>query len=515
MLLRNGQALGLAPQALAELVPLTTTGYFYAKDGLTLERQYATYGQLYKSQPWVAVVVDKLANAVARLPLNVYDESGDERTLDTTSAFAKLLAQPNSEMDTYGFWRWLVSTYEIYGEAYLLKLRDDAGRVIQLLPMHPMRTQIRRSHDGTEWPGAKPGDLLYVFTTGVASAGLVTAVADDVIPFKRYNPDGLMRGFSRLEPLRSTLMNEDSARRAMAAFWRNMGRPSMVLESEKALSKNGRDRLSDSFALSHGGSGNVGKALVLEDGVTAKSMQLTAEEMSYIESRKLNREEACAVYDVPPPVVHILDNATFSNITEQMRSMYRDTMAPRIVELESILDAHLRPEFGRTSSSKCAKFAVDEVLRGDIETRATTAVQLVTNGIAKPDELRPWFSFDQVGGVADKLYANSAMAPLGQKPPAPVAPAPKLDPEQAPSADDKPGLDPTKPDVAPEDDLPDKGNKHYRAIMGRIGRGQDLARIKSELIADLDPSDIDEARAVLKALSDAEAKVSQNEQDRH
>jgi HK97 family phage portal protein len=504
VLLRNGQAIGIAPQALAETTPLTATAYFYPKDGLFLERSFATYSHLYKAQPWVATVVDKIANAVARLPLYVYDSAGNERTVDTTSAYAKLLAQPNSEMNRYAFWRWVVSTYEIYGEAFVLKQRDYSGRVIQLLPMHPSRTQIKRSHDGSEWPGAKPGDLLYIFTTGVASAGLVEAKADDVIPFQRYNPDGLMRGWSRLEPLRSTLMNEDSARRAMAAFWQNMGRPSMVLESEKALSKPGRERLADSFTASHGGSGNVGKALVLEDGVTAKAMQLTAEEMSYIESRKLNRGEVCAVYDVPPPVVHILDAATYSNITEQMRSMYRDTMAPRIEELESILETHLRPEFGRTASTKEAVFAVDEVLRGDIETRATTAVQMVTNGIAKPDELRPWFGFDQVGGVANKLYANSAMAPLGQKPPTPVAPSAPATEANADNADDKPGLEPTKDDGTE----PDTSSKHYRSIMGRLGRGQDFAQIKSDMIAALDGSDIAEARLILKALADAETKVS-------
>jgi phage portal protein BeeE len=65
-------------------------------------------------------------------------------------------------------------------------------------------------------------------------------------------------------------------------------------------------------------------------------MTLTAEEAQYIETRKLNREEVCAAYDVPPPVVHILDRATFSNITEQMRSMYRDTMAPRLNGFEAI-----------------------------------------------------------------------------------------------------------------------------------------------------------------------------------
>ena len=63
--------------------------------------------------------------------------------------------------------------------------------------------------------------------------------------------------------------------------------------------------------------------------MTPHKLELTAEEAQYIETRKLNREEVCAAYDVPPPVVHILDRATFSNITEQMRSMYRDTMGGR------------------------------------------------------------------------------------------------------------------------------------------------------------------------------------------
>ena len=51
------------------------------------------------------------------------------------------------------------------------------------------------------------------------------------------------------------------------------------------------------------------------------SYRFNAEEMQYIESRKLNREEACMVYDMPPPVIHILDHATFSNITERVSTI--------------------------------------------------------------------------------------------------------------------------------------------------------------------------------------------------
>jgi hypothetical protein len=125
----------------------------------------------------------------------------------------------------------------------------------------------------------------------------------------------------------------------------------------------------------------------------------------------LNREEVCGVYDVPPPVIHILDHATFSNITEQMRSMYRDTMAPRLEDVESAIDHHLRePDFG---GSVEGRFALDEVLRGDFETRATAVGNLIQTGVMKPSEARPLFDLDDAGPVADKLYANSALQELG------------------------------------------------------------------------------------------------------
>jgi hypothetical protein len=41
----------------------------------------------------------------------------------------------------------------------------------------------------------------------------------DIVHFKSYNPDNQIRGMSRLEPLRQTILNEDAARRAAGAFW--------------------------------------------------------------------------------------------------------------------------------------------------------------------------------------------------------------------------------------------------------------------------------------------------------
>lgn len=439
MILSNGQVKVLAPQAFGEIAPQFYNSYFVPRTGLDLETTFATYAQLYQKQPWVATVVDKIANLVARLGVHVWDETSPTgKVLDTSSPYAKLMAKPCPQMDQYSFWLWVSSTLEIFGETYLIKLRDEKRRIIGLIPMHPAQTKIHREKDGT---------ITYQFL-GHPNQEFS---GDDVVPFRSFDPFGTMRGMSRLESLVSTLKNEDSARRATSSWWRNMGRPSMVLHTEKKLGPEGRGRLQDAVRATVGGSSNAGGILVLEDDVKPIQMQLSAEEMQYIESRKLNREEVCARFDMPPNAVHILDNATYSNISEQLRSVYRDTMAPRIEFLESVLNWHVGSEF---NDNRKAKFSVDEVLRGDFETRATAVTQLVNAGVMKPAEARQAFDLNEAGPEADKLYAHSAIQPLGQRP----EPAPAL---------------PVREDNG-SNVVPFPAQKYVRDIGGLIGRGKSL-----------------------------------------
>ena len=306
MLLANGKSVpNLAPQALAELVPQMAASFYYPDSmGLELERQYALYGEIYKCQPWVRTVVDKRAMAVARLPINVWDINGDTRKIDYRSKYAALIANPCEFLDNFAFWTWVQSTIDIYGETYLAMVKDENNFPTSFMPMHPSRVAIKRD--------PKTNEYLYTFQAGSGLGGeLVSFPQSDVVPFRLFNPNKLERGLSRLESLKSTIFAEDSSRNATAAMWGNSGRPNIVLSSEKALGDAGRSRLTNAFKQAHAGSSNAGKALVLEDGVTASAFQLTAVEMQFIESRHLNREEVCSVMDIAPPIVHILDKATF------------------------------------------------------------------------------------------------------------------------------------------------------------------------------------------------------------
>jgi len=418
VIVSNGTTLDFAPQALGETVPSLSNGYFYAEQGLSLSGRFAAYSALYRVQPIVSTLVDKIANAMARLTPKVWDNTPlTGKVQDLTSPYARLMADPCTVMSPFSFYRWTSSTYEIYGESFWYKVRDPngpsvetehgprlTGKVVNLLPMHPSRTAVHRDTKGA---------VEFIFTLGVASAGILHAPAEDVVAFLRFNPDSLMRGLSRLEPLRTTLLNEDSARRATASFWKNGLRPSIMVSHPNELSQPAKDRMKASIDARHAGADNMSGSLVLDEGMTMQVVQLSAEEMQYIEGRKLNMQEGCMVYDVPPPVVHILDHATFSNITEQMRSMYRDTMTPRLEDLESVIDFSLRPEFFPIGERE-AKFDMTDVLRGDYETRADKAVTLRQSGVYTGNEAR------DIVGIAlsddpemNKLYANAALVPLG------------------------------------------------------------------------------------------------------
>lgn len=404
MFLSNGAIVPAQVDTIGDRTPIFADASYYSNSSMQLTGLWAAYGALYKSQLWVGTVIRKLAMATARMPFDIKRSgTGNEQTPEA-GALTDLMRRPNPRMSGFKLWQWTSSTRDIYGEAFWLKLRDKQGVVRELHPMHPTNVIVRRLDDGS---------LEYIYSSGVRGASVLPPIPEqDVVVFTSYNPDTLNRGLSNLESLRMTLLNEDASRRATASFWDKGARPSVVLSTDNTLTQPAIDRLKKQFQAANGGPDNMGGTAVFEEGIKPTIVQLNMEEMQYIESRKLNREEVCAAYDVPPPVVHILDHATFSNITEQLRSQYRDTMAPRFVDFESVIDHQLVPDF-YAPGEVFTRFNMDEVLRGDFEVRAESVNKLIQVGVLKPSEGRPMFNLEPAGPEADKLYGNAALVPLG------------------------------------------------------------------------------------------------------
>lgn len=526
MLTIRGGSIPIAPQALAELTPIIPQGYYYPDFlGLELEYRYALYGEIYMHQPWVHAAINKRAEAVARLPINVWDIKSSTRVLDTRSAYARLMADPCPYLDPFSFWSWLQRTIDIYGEAYLSIQRDGNDSPSYLMPMHPDRVSVKRNPAN--------GEYTYYFMAGSGvNTELVSFEERDIVPFKLFNPNKLERGLSKMEALRSTIFAEDSSRNATSSMWRNAGRPNIVLETENRLGNAGRKRLKLAFDSAHSGSSMAGQTLVLEDGVTAKAMQVSAIDMQYIESRQLNREEICGVYDTAPPMIHILDRATFSNISAQMRAFYRDTMAPVLEFIQSVMDKYVGAYWLRPN---IMRFDVSEVIRGDFEIRMEAAHKGLTTGVMTPNEAREMIGLNRYADEkADKLYANAAIQELGfpqeqirlmgqvagatpdgtrvappQTIPIPSASSEGMKPQQPLSVPTQAGRQPPSaagPTPGNSDPSSRPRPKHLRAIKGAVGRGKDLEEFALYL-ADKHPGELGD---ILDAVHAAIAEKDNN-----
>lgn len=448
-------------------------GMAVTNDGyLGLLTRSMSYAAIVKTQPWVDSAINKLAFATARLPLKVYDrDNDDERTYVPDSPYSKLLANPNPRDNAFWFWLWTVSTFEQNGEAMWLKQREAAGRPpVNLWPLNPMNVTVEYNDKGL---------LVY---RHISDRSIVWD-ASDVVHFKSYNPDDVLRGMSRLEPLRDSLISEDAVRKAQQSWWKNGARPSVLLQHPGNISEPAAKRLASSWGRLQSGVDNWGKAAVLEEGMQASIMQLTAEQMEMSESRKLSRGEVCGVYDIPPPALQILDDATFSNISEQLRSLYRDTQGARLGLYESALDSQLRPDFD-PQGKLYAEFLMDEVLRGDFEQRTEAYQKAITSGWMKPAEARKAENLGDAGEEADRLYVNAALIPMSAQPTEP--------PEKVvPSANNE---------AEPEIEEPPVDNNLKRAVLGRLGRVKSVADIDiTALIKGLD----DESAMTVRALVNA------------
>lgn len=357
-----------------------------------------SYAEMFRRHPAVFTVVDKRGDLVARLPLKVYRPTDGGREVVRSSPFARLLAAPCREMSRFEFVKRLSVHDDLYGEWIVAKVRDAGGQVVELIPLVPWAVEVTWDESGQRF-------------YDVHGERSVTRLApSEVVHHRRVDPENPWRGLSPLEPLRATLDNTAAARAAMASFWARGARPGLALVHPGQLTQSAADRLKSQFDAIAAGAHKTGSTVVLEEGMEPKPMMLTAEESQYLETRKYDDREIYAAYHMPPTAVGDLEHATYSNVTENLRSVYRDTIAPRLQGFESTIASQLAVDF---AGDEYAEFLMDEVLRGAFEQRVDAYQAAINAGWMTPAEVRELENLPFVEG-SDVLLANQTLAPFGE-----------------------------------------------------------------------------------------------------
>ncbi|MBI3704557.1 MAG: phage portal protein [Rhizobiales bacterium] len=304
-----------------------------------------------------------IAESVGALSFVLYEgaaELGAHPLLD-------LMARPNPRQDGASFLEAVASHLLLSGNAYIEAVglqgslagqgNDQvASQVRELYALRPDRMKVVPGPDG--WPQA--------FEYTVASQTVrfeQNAAQPPILQLTMFNPLDDYYGLSPLEAASVAVDTHNAAASWNKALLDNAARPCGALvyggPEGSVLSDAQFERLKKELADQYQGVRNAGRPMVLEGGLDWKAMSLSPKDMDFMEAKHSAAREIALAFGVPPMLLAIPGDNTYSNYTEANRVFWRQTVLPLASRMGGALTQWLAPSFGANHEGTSLTLAVD------------------------------------------------------------------------------------------------------------------------------------------------------------
>lgn len=374
----------------------------------------ADYAEIWRTQQQVRTVCSFLGRNIAQIGAHVYRRVSDvDRERVTNHEVARLLNKPNPRTTRYRMMDSLVQDLGIFDNALLAKIKNKSTDITQGLVRIPP-FMVEPDGGNWMWPDG--------YWVGGKKRGLWLE-ADSVIHFRGYNPTDSRWGVSPMETLRQMLAEEYEAGVSRQQMWANGARFPGYIKRPKGStwSDEARKQFQADWNAAYTGQGSgAGGTPILEDDMDFHASGITPHDAQYLEVRKLTREEVAAAYHIPPPMVGILDHATFSNIKEQHQHLYQDTLGPWLKMISEELELQLLREF-EDAADLYIEFNMQEKMQGSFEEQAQSLQTSVGGPWLTRNEARARQNLPQIEG-GDDLITPLNVITGGQASPTDSAP---------------------------------------------------------------------------------------------
>jgi HK97 family phage portal protein len=384
---------------------------------MAMVNRVVSFTRLFQSQPWVAAAIMRMLTWAVRVPLKAYKKAGlddADRTLLTADdhPVAAMLSNPwaGGGGDTAHFVMSLLGPMLVHGNSVT---EIDLGKSGDTITM-----------TSKDWRYCQPlmpwRDSLEGFKFDVDTPKYTHELSiDQVLHLAWWSPTGPL-GTSPLMQLGTTLAIEDAAQRYQVAQFRHGGRPpSAVLASEAFLGIDPVERqaimkqLRTDMDMLYAGPENAGRPALLPPGLTWETVGHTSVEVELIDQRKVTREEIAAVYLIPPPMLGILERATYSNIGVQREMTYTDCLGPPLILIEQAINAQLCRDLLQ-EPDVFVEFDFAAVLRGDRLTQIDSIRDAIATAIMTPNEGRSILNMPQsdIPEMDEFFYPSNNLSPI-------------------------------------------------------------------------------------------------------
>lgn len=323
--------------------------------------------------------VNIIAGAMASMPLDLYRRvSEKEREVAVDHPLRDVLTRrPNSWQTPSEFRRMMQAHVLLRGDAIGLKI-TSRGRLLEIWPLFlPVR------------PVQLP-DMSMVYDVTRPNGSVVRLPANDVFHLRGLSLDGV-RGLGVLQHAREAmglaLQSERSAGKMFAQGY--IAKPILEMPAGQRLSDEAYERLKQSLDEEQAGAENAGKMLLLEEGLKANALGMSAADAQFLEARKFQRSDIAMFFGVPPHMIGDVEKTTSwgSGIEAQGIGFVTYTLGDWIVTWEEAIRRDLIGD-ARADRDLYAKFETKGLMRGDLKARGEYQVRMMQWGVMSPNEVR-------------------------------------------------------------------------------------------------------------------------------
>lgn len=345
---------------------------------------------LYNSEI-VFAAVSRISNALSSMPIQLYKNLAPINN-ELNDLFKN---SPNANMTSCSFFKALEACRCTNGNAYALKIVDEYEHLESIDILDPMNVMPYFNDKGELYYRIQhKNEILdvssfYVLHVQFISTQGCIGVNPISVLFNTLNYSNNIKSFST-----------DQLDKGVNA--------AIVLEAPANLGEVQRKNMIKSFYESY--KETRGNVILLESGVTAKTLNLSPIDTKLFEVEKITRSEVAMVYNLPPHLLGDYSDTTFSNIEQQMLEFLTLTMLPIVSMYEQELNRKFLTPKQRQEGYNF-KFDMNGLLRADSSTLAEVNYKAIRSAWKTPNEIRAEYGKPPVKN-GDELVISRDLIPL-------------------------------------------------------------------------------------------------------
>ncbi|WP_192858981.1 phage portal protein [Clostridium botulinum] len=342
-----------------------------------------------------------LSDTVSKLPIKIYKKTDGIKKVTDHYLGPLLKLRPNPYMSASDFWKCVEVQRNIYGNAYVALNYNGRGQVTGLYPLDSSKMKIYVDDVGLLNSSNK---IWYIYTDNLGHQHKF--MPDELLHFKGLTTDGIV-GLSVIDQLKHLIQNGKNSEEYINKFFKNGLQVKGLVQYVGDLNSKAEQTFIENFERMSSGLKNAHRIAMLPLGYQFQPISQSLVDAQFLENSQLTIRQIAAMFGVKMHQINDLDSATHTNITEQQKGFYIDTLQSILTmyEQELIYKLFLGTEIRQ---GYYIKFNVDAILRANLETRYNAYRTAIQSGFKTPNEVRE-LEEDEAKEGGDELICNGNM----------------------------------------------------------------------------------------------------------